>query len=463
MAKVITRSHNLNGAQLELKPYCPFLPKPAYVPANHVLEKEIPVESQVMQFICEQRKADLTHIQNKHDVKVTWKEGAKSITLTTAHSKSVDKHRFEDASKAICSLLKEFRTCNTSTTSVAWQTLVKQFKEIVSSMQQDIKIQYLNQQHKIVLTGVTQHVEPLDERLKHLKTDIENQLAVEESKISKIADDIPKKHLQLLGDLGFDKELEVQYQHIKVDIIADKGQVRIRGPSKTVHKVAADIWGAVSKMKQIRGEVPQNAVELLRERPCQLFIQQQFTANKLLALVNFRADDEEEFLGAFLIVTALDSGVAQRASSLLKKIIVEKNIRLDDDQLQLERSEEWRLLRDELIRNHILSIKFDKTENKLCLAGRKEHVKSACRRVMSFFKKDIIVSDFVKFPRGCERLVEYNRERDLPYRPKELNKSSKDTSEVAPLIGHITDGEQVSYIHNELHGLSNQKNPSVSS
>lgn len=446
MAKVITRSHNLNGAQLELKPYCPFLPKPAYVPANRVLEKEIPVESQVMQFICEQRKADLTHIQNKHDVKVTWKEGAKSITLTTAHSKSVDKHRFEDASKAICSLLKEFRTCTTSTTSVAWQTLVEQFKEIVSSVQQDIKIQYLNQQHKIVLTGVTQHVEPLDERLKHLKTDIENQLAVEESKISIIAGDIPKKRLELLGDLDFDKELEVQYQHTKVDIIADKGQVRIRGPSKTVHKVEADIRGAVGKMKQVRSEVPQNAVELLRERPCQLFIQQQFTANKLLALVNFQADDEEEFLGAFLIVTALDSGVAHRASSLLKKIIVEKNIRLDDDQLQLERSEEWRLLRDELIRNNILSIKFDKTENKLCLAGRKEHVKSACRRVMSFFKKDIIVSDFVKFPRGCERLVEYNRERDLPYRPKELNKSSKDTSEVAPLIGHITDGEQVSYI-----------------
>ena len=191
-----------------------------------------------------------------------------------------------------------------------------------------------------------------------------------------------------------------------MDIIADKGQVRIRGPSKTVHKVEADIRGAVGEMKQVRSEVPQNAVELLRERPCQLFIQQQFTANKLLALVNFQADDEEEFLGAFLIVTALNSGVAQRASSLLKKIIVEKNIRLDDDQLQLERSEEWRLLRDELIRNNILSITFDKTENKLCLAGRKEHVKSACRRVMSFFKKDIIVSDFVKFPRGCERLVE---------------------------------------------------------
>ena len=73
--KVIAKSHILNGALLELRRHNPVLPKSACVTEDRVQEKEIPVDMQVMQFICERHEADLEHIQRKHGVEVKWEEG----------------------------------------------------------------------------------------------------------------------------------------------------------------------------------------------------------------------------------------------------------------------------------------------------------------------------------------------------------------------------------------------------
>ena len=419
MNKVIAKSHILNGALLELRRHNPVLPKSASVTEDRVPEKEIPVDMQVMQFICERHEADLEHIQRKHGVEVKWEEGSKSITLAPVDGTAMDADRFEEASEAVTSFLAEFQTCSVQVTPDAWQTITKQFKDLVSSMKDDVKIQYLNQQCKIVLTGILQNAETLFERLEQLKTEIERTLAVEASKVSTVVKEIPKERLKFLADLDFDKELEVHYENTKVDIILDKGQVCIRGPSTVVHKASADIWEAVANMKEVSCEVSQNAVEVLRRRPCQLFIQQQFTANNLQALATFHGDEEGP---CALRVIGMNSEVAQKASRLVKTTIVEESIVLDDGQVQLEKSEKWRSFRDELTANSILGIKFDEKSNKLCMTGRREDVTTALRSVKGFLNENTIVSEVLEFPRGSRRFLSKYQEHELRIIQEELNK-----------------------------------------
>lgn len=419
MNKVIAKSHILNGALLELRRHNPVLPKSASVTEDRVPEKEIPVDMQVMQFICERHEADLEHIQRKHGVEVKWEEGSKSITLAPVDGTAMDADRFEEASEAVTSFLAEFQTYSVQVTPDAWQTITKQFKDLVSSMKDDVKIQYLNQQCKIVLTGILQNAEALFERLEQLKTEIESTLAVEASKVSTVVKEIPKERLKFLADLDFDKELEVHYENTKVDIILDKGQVCIWGPSTVVHKVSADIWEAVANMNEVSCEVSQNAVEVLRRRPCQLFIQQQFTANNLQALATFHGDEEGP---CALRVIGMNSEVAQKASRLVKTTIVEESIVLDDGQVQLEKSEKWRSFRDELTANSILGIKFDEKSNKLCMTGRREDVTTALRSVKGFLNENTIVSEVLEFPRGSRRFLSKYQEHELRIIQEELNK-----------------------------------------
>ena len=434
MNKVIAKSHILNGALLEVRRHNPVLPKSACVAEDHVPEKVMPVDMQVMQFICERHEAHLTHIQRKHGVEVKWEEGSKSITLATVDGTSMDADRFEKASEAITSFIAEFQTYTIQVTPEAWETLTKQFKEIVSSMKDDVTIQYLNQQYKIVLTGILQHGEALFERLQQMKTEIDSKLAVEASKVSTVVKDIPKERLKFLDDLDFDKELEVHYENTKVDIVLDKGQVCIWGPREVVHKVSADIWEALANMKEVSCELSQNAVEVLKRRPCQLFIQQQFTANNLQALATLRGDEEDG--PGILGIIGMNTEVAQKASRLVKTIIVEESIVLDDGQLQLEKSEKWRTFRDELTVNSILGIKFEQNSNKLCMTGRKEDVTSAMRSVKGFLKENTIVSEVLKLARGSRRFLSKYHENELRIIQEKLN-------ECSTVIKGIADDEDV--------------------
>ena len=418
----MAKSHILNGALLEVRRHNPVLPKSGSVTEDHVTEKEIPVDIQVMQFICERHEADLGHIHRKHGVEVMWEEGSKSITLAPVDGTPMDADRFEEASEAITSFLAEFQTYSVQVTPETWQTLTKQVKEIASSMKNDVKIQYLNQQCKIILTGILQNAEALFERLEQLKAEIESKLAVEASKVSTVVKEIPKERLKFLADLDFDKELEVHYENTTVDIILHKGQVCIRGPSAVVHKAAADIWEAVANMKEVSCEVSQNALEVLRRRPCQLFIQQQFTANNLQALATFHGD-EEEGPGALRVI-GMNSEVAQKASRLLMTTIVEESIVLDNGQVQLEKSEEWRSFRDELTANSILDIKFDQNSNKLCMTGRREDVTTALKSVKGFFNENTIVSEVLDLPRGSRKFLSKYQEHELRIIKEELNKYS---------------------------------------
>ena len=423
VSTVIAKSHVLNGAHLEVKIHNPAIAKPiSHLDEHEVeMEQQVPVDPLVMLFIREQHEADLTHLKDKHAVRMTWEEGANNVTLAPVDNTSRDKDMFDDTIKVITSFFDAFLTTTIPVTPDAWPDVVQQFKDSSSSVNAKVKIQYLNQEHEIALTGKKQDVVALAEELQVLKGKVEKQVALEASKKTQIVRGVPPKCMKFLFDLDFDKQLEDRYENTKVEVDIDKDEVQIRGPPETIQKTAAAVWEVAAKVKDVNLKVSENVVKVLRKNKCQSFIKEEFKANNLQAILAFNEDDENSDT---VEVIGINSESAQRASGIVKNLITEKSLRLDEGQVQLEKSEKWRILKEEFSDKFILSITLDRNSNELALAGRSEDISAAERSITRFFKDNTIVCEVVELPQGCRRFLAKYREQDLRQIQEQLNELS---------------------------------------
>lgn len=429
----MTNDHVLNEVQLEVKRHNPVLAKPISLHGRPKieLEKQISVDSRVMPFIFERHQADLAHLQVKHDVTISWKDGCNTITLMPVNNTSTDEDRFQDASKAVASFLGGFQRTSMNITPDSWESVVERFKNSSSPMEAKLEIQYLNQQHEIVLTGTKQDVETLAEDLRLLKTKFERDATIEASKITELVPNISRLPLKFLQDLEFDKELEVQYENTQVDISLAKGEVKVCGPPDEIHKVVATLWQAVANVKDVSLEISQNARNVLRTGMAQTFVKEKFTANNIQALLVF--DDEEGYeISGKVVIVGMNFDSVNKASDLVKELLVEESLVLDEGQVQLEKSDKWRLLRDQLTEKYMLSITVDRSSNTLWLSGRKEDTSSALAKIERFFKENTIVSEVVDLPRGSRRFL-------VKYREKDLRQIQENLSNHSTVIKGITD------------------------
>ncbi len=402
VTKVLSKSHSLNGAQLEVKPHNPFLGKPVSQPEEHEVEmkKIIPVDAQVLLFIFERCKVKFTEIQKQHCVKIFWEEGASSITVISVDNASADRGRLDTACGVITSFMDEFLTTTKDVLPEAWQSVVDNFMENDSSVKEKVKVQLLAQQHVISFTGKRQDVEGLMEELQELSKKIERKIALEASKTTDFLKNISRMRLKFLTDLDFEKDLETKHEETQVRILPEKGMVQVRAPSDTISNVFSAVWEALANIRELSLEVSQNASEMLRSEACQAFMNDQFTANNLQAAL---ASDEEN--RGKLVVMGMKTEVAEKASELVKRLVVEDCLDLDEDQVQLDRSKKWHQLKYELTEKRIVSLSFDRSNKKIWLVGTKKDVSFALGAVKRLLNDNTIVSKVVELTRGCRRFL----------------------------------------------------------
>ena len=410
MNTVLSKSHSLNGAQLSVKPHNPFLGKPVSEADEQEVQltKTVSVDPQIMPFIFERHEADYKEMQDAHSVKITWEESSSSITVTTLDKASVDRHKFDTACEEIASFLGTFLTATTQVLPEAWQAVLDYFNKNDSPVKEKVKFQCSAQQHSIALTGRKKDVEGLVNELQELNKNIERKMTLEASKTTSYMENIPRMRLKFLTDLDFEKELATQHDETQVSVLMDKGKVQICAPKDTVHKVSAAVWEAVANIKDLKLEISQNAVEILRSSKCQAFMKDQFTANNIQAALAFDSENEEN-----VFVMGMKTKVAEEASELVKRLIVEECLDLNDDQVQLDRSEKWRKLRYELTEKRILSLSFDRSNKQIRLVGTKEDASFALKAVERFLKDNTIVSSVVELPRGCKRYLAKYRVQEI--------------------------------------------------
>ena len=418
-------SHFLGGAKLDVSSHCSLLGKPQPVENDVELMQNINVDGKKMQFILEHYKADLTEVENSHDVQITWDEGINSVTVTPKDEALRNKYNFDEACEAITSFLAEFVESSTRVPPEAWDGVVDNFKKSKSPAQQKVRMDCIAEQHVFFFIGKKQEVEEVTKELEGIIVVIDKKLKREASKIECTVK-ISYTRLQFLKHLEFAQELESRHEEVEVTILLEKEKLQIRGPPETVHKVQAAIWEAVAKMKDVKLNMSLNALALLKSAPCQVFMRDTFTASNLPAMIAFDERNEN------VLVVGMESDVAEKAHDLVKTKIVEECVDLDEDQVQLEKSRKWHQLKEEITEKRILTLSFDRGNKKICLVGLKEDVSVAVKAVKRFLAENTIVSTVVTLPKGCRRFL-------VKYREPELRQIQEDLKEHSTRIKSLAD------------------------
>ena len=372
-----------------------------------------------MFFICEHYKADFTQVQDDQGVTITWKEGASNIIVRPVNKVSTDRKKFDEACEVIACFKQEFHTAALHVLPEAWKAVVDDLMKIASAMEEKVKVHCVDQQHVISLTGKKQDVDGLMNNLQEVKSRVERQVKLEASIETKSIDIDHTVRLQFLRDLDFGKDLEATYEEAQVSILLETGKVQIRAPPNTIHKVSAVVWETIAKVKEKSLEMSQNTVDILRSTACRAFINGQFTANNLQAGLAFDSERKDT-----VIVMGMKTEAAEKAAKLVKRLVVEECVDIDEDQVQLEKSEKWRQFKYDLTEKRILSLSFDRSNKKIRLVGIKDDVSFALAAVLRFLKENTIVSNVVRLPTGCRRFLAKYREQELRQIEEELREFS---------------------------------------
>ena len=133
-----------------------------------------------------------------------------------------------------------------------------------------------------------------------------------------------------------------------------------------------------------------------------------FHGQNLQAALAFDAEKKEN-----VVVMGIKSEVAEKASELVTRLIVEECLDLDDDQVQLDKSEKWHQLKYELTDKRVLNLSFDRSNRIIWVVGAKENVSFALGAVKRFLKENTTVNNVVALPKGCRRFLLKYREQEL--------------------------------------------------
>ena len=278
----------------------------------------------------------------------------------------------------------------------AWEIFQEKSQELCQSHQDKVNITMSRDNYQTVVTGEQQDVEEILQKLEDMKTDIEQEIKFEASKVTEEMKDIPKSKLLLLDSCGFKEKLQQQHKDLEMDISPELGSIQFRCPRVVLHKANVAVWQSVAKITEVTVELPRSALDLIKTKPGQLYIMKKFEEHSVEAIVVHENDGKANEA----VVLGSNQQHAKKAVGLLKGATGERSLLLTEEQVQMEKSQKWRQFKDVIVDKRLLKISFEENSSTVCLVGAKEDVQAAFKEISGFFKENTIVSKILSLPLG---------------------------------------------------------------
>ena len=279
----------------------------------------------------------------------------------------------------------------------AWTIFQEKSQELCQSHQDKVNITMSRDNYQTVVTGEQQDVEEVVQQLEDMKTDIEQEIKFEASKVTDEMKDIPKSKLLLLDSCGLKEKLQQQHKDLEMKISPELGSIQFRCPRDVLHKANLAVWQSVAKITEVTVELPRSAVHLLNTEPGQIYIMKKFEEHSVEAIVVYENDGKANEV----VVLGSNPQHSKKAVGLLKGATGERSLPLTEEQVQMEKSQKWRQFKDVILTDkRLLKISFEENSSTICLVGAKEDVHAAFGEISGFFKENTIVSKILSLPLG---------------------------------------------------------------
>ena len=394
--KAVQEEHTLNKKQIKVTHHQPLLAKKIAFSENFVKEKIIVgLDPEIMSFLCKNSSKKLKEIQTTCEVTMNWESGSSAVTLvpTTEQTRT---SQWEESCEKFTAFISKFITRTIAMSPKAWKIFQEKSRELCQSHQDKVNITMAPDNYQTVVTGEQQDVGEVVQQVEDMKTDIEQEINLEASKVTDEIKDIPRSKLLLLGNCGFKEKLQQQHKDLEMDIFPEMGSIYFKGPAAVVHKANQAICQSLLKTREVTVELPHNVLELLKTEPGQLYIKKKFEGHSVEAIVVYENDGKVDEA----VVLGLDQEHAKRAISMLKGATAERILPLTEEQVQMEKSQTWSQFKDVILDKRLLNISFEENLRIICLVGAKEDVRSAFKEISGFFKENTIVSKILPLPPG---------------------------------------------------------------
>ena len=398
--KVLQKKHTLDEKELSVTIHEPLLAKKITCSENFVKERVVGVDPDIMSFLYKNTPEKLTELQTTCGLKMNWESGSSMVTLVPTKEQSKTS-QWEESCEKFTAFISTFITRTIAMSPEAWEIFQEKSRELCQSHQDKVNITMSPDNYQTVVIGEQQDVEEVVQQLEDMKTNIEQEIKFEASKVTDEIKDIPRNKLLLLDSWGLKEKLQQQHKDLEMDIFPEMGFIQFRGPQVVLHKANLAVWQSLSKIKEVTVELPHTALDLLKTEPGQFHIMKKFEGHSVEAIVVYENDGKANEA----VVLGSNQQHAKKAVGLLKGAIEERSLPLTEEQVQMEKSQKWHRFKDAILDKRLLTITFEESSSTICLVGAKEDVQAAFEEISGFFKENTIVSKILPLPPGSTRFL----------------------------------------------------------
>ena len=387
------QAHKIDGVELEVMPYYPFLENAASK------RMEVTFDPDIYKYIKVHQKSELQTLLEKYSVEAELSDG--SILIISPADSKCDPS-WEEGAESFKSFLFNFKKSEISVPSEIFDEVSKRWQLQCSSQgTTNFLLLFDNHRRQAVILGKKTVVEQEEEKLKELITKVKEDSELMKSVVEVVETNYTKSRLTLLEMSGLCNELADKYRHLSINVDSAGEKLCFKGPRKNIQEVKLEVVTFISKVIERTTEQPAGIIDVLRQQHVSTFIQELFEKKSIQAVILLdqgRSSNEVQVVG-------VDAKNAKEAEAILQDSLKEKSIHLEPENTQVINSHEWKDFQLSMTSNFKVGIAVDASVNNVWISGITDDVDNCSDQVQKFLEKNTIFHNVVQVEEGTARFI----------------------------------------------------------
>ena len=414
---VIGRTHKLEGNELDVKAYYPFLQD-----TTTRKKTEIPIDRDILEFIKRNYDRELENVlqELKFEIEDSKDSDGQAIICVSSVDNTKDSSpSLEERVSQLSQFLNDFTKSQLEIASEIFDEIAKRCKaqdSVVASS--DFQISFDSHHRRAEVIGKRLCVDAEMKKMEDLVKSVIEDTELMKTIVEVVEDSFPAPKLQLLAASGICEKLQDDQRHVAISVDSIQKQLKMKGPRCLLQEVKIEVFKFISKMVDKTIELPGNVVTVLKRPQVSKFMQDLFTQNSIRAVLIY---DQSQSSNEITVVGE-DSSSAKDAEMLLQDTVQEKSLHLTRENVALLQGSLWKEFQSSIASNIMVQVTADVSHSTIWVCGITKSVSECFGKITDFMERNTIYYEVIPADHGTMRFVSEVWKSKLEEIKRELSK-----------------------------------------
>ncbi|XP_072118202.1 protein mono-ADP-ribosyltransferase PARP14-like isoform X2 [Mobula birostris] len=400
---ILSKEHKISKTPIYVYPYYESIGSALYGNKRPVVKMLDPflfeIDSYILRFLKqdEKRIAEIMDRMSSCHCNIAFPESGQSnlVNISPALSKHMSsfenlaKNWKKEASDNLVSILSKYKTNINDTNKSVWEIIQNDLRQYLN---QNVVVIPDTSKGKVIITGVAESVDILQQTFKSIVNDAIKKLEREKQSISEVVPIPPAKYDLLLNN-GLESSFTKQFPNLNMKYSPNACHLILYGLSLDVYCAKSKLLEELFEMKEKQVNLDPCLVEFLRKVHCQEVSSHLFTSNGISAAFDIQ--------GNSVVLTGSEDTLCE-AEKQIKRHLTFKCIEIQD--ISVIRKNEWTDIKGKLDKSLNSQSKRVDIEEKtldrhaqIIISGYSDAVCKAFEKLSEFVKKNTIIQRNIPF------------------------------------------------------------------